>query len=285
MRRAELRFCERPSHSGANASGPSMRCSDCVPWMRSAGVRRGYANEKVTQVTVSAFPQVRGAVWSRLSESNRRPSHYERPGNVHPGVAHAWNATHAMPETTPVAFRGYAGGKRMELNHAASRAAKRTLIVSSLPALGGPSVQACRAGWLSVPGSVEAPKGSCQVSLRASTRSGLGEVTGVRRGDPVGASGQHDALGTFAAELLQDIQPGLLGVEADAAGSPHPLSSSEVCRPTRPPCPPGARAGRERKPVRHPGRAPALGMDTTTASSRVCATSRCRSRSKPGGRS
>ncbi len=110
----------------------------------------------------------------------------------------------------------------MELNHAASRAAKRTLIVSSLPALGGPSVQACRAGWLFVPGSVEAPEGSCRVSLWASTRSGLGEVTGVRRRDPVGASGQHDALGTFAAELLQDIQPGLLGVEADAAGSPPP---------------------------------------------------------------
>ena len=75
---------------------------------------------------------------SRLSESNRRPSHYERPGNVHPGMLHACDATHAMPETTPVAFRGYAGGKRMELNHAFSRFARPALVMYSFSACGSP---------------------------------------------------------------------------------------------------------------------------------------------------
>ena len=41
-----------------------------------------------------------------------------------------------MPETTPVAFRGYAGGKRMDLNHADFRLARRARFMFSLSAFG-----------------------------------------------------------------------------------------------------------------------------------------------------
>ena len=59
---------------------------------------------------LTTFPLVRPCFrLSRLSESNRRPSHYERPRNARPGISPACDATHAMPETTSFAFRGYAG--------------------------------------------------------------------------------------------------------------------------------------------------------------------------------
>jgi hypothetical protein len=39
---------------------------------------------------LTTFPLVRPCFrLSRLSESNRRPSHYERPRNAHPGITHA----------------------------------------------------------------------------------------------------------------------------------------------------------------------------------------------------
>jgi hypothetical protein len=60
-----------------------------------------------------------------------------------------------MPETTPVAFRGYAGGKRTGLNHAVSLVASRAPI-TDLPAFGasscktqGPHVPALVTGRLS----------------------------------------------------------------------------------------------------------------------------------------
>jgi hypothetical protein len=41
-----------------------------------------------------------------------------------------------MPETTPVAFRGYAGGTRMALNHAVSRFSRRALFMDPFSAFG-----------------------------------------------------------------------------------------------------------------------------------------------------
>ena len=78
---------------------------------------------------------------SRPSELNRRPSHYERPQNAHPGIPHACDATHAMPETTPVAFRGYAGGKQPEFNRATLGFGWRLSFYGTIPGTRRPNVQ------------------------------------------------------------------------------------------------------------------------------------------------